>query len=311
MNALPIDRRGWFRLAVGLAVAAIVGVIVRPGARPEPSKEAPGVSIPETASPVGDGSLVIAGGGRLPDEVFARFLALAGGQGARIVLIPTARSPDYDAAAPSEELDPWTARGVASARLLHTRSRPLADDPSFAAPLSDATGVWIGGGVQSRLSETYAGTEVERQLVALLGRGGVIGGTSAGAAIMTRVMIAGGQVEAIEGRGFDLLPGAVVDQHFLKRGRIARLTGLLERHPELVGFGVDEGTALVVDLRGRRVEVVGESSVVACLPKVEGQPARLRVLKPGDRGDLASLLEPKPKPSPLTLSPRDGPGRSR
>lgn len=274
---------------------------------------------------------MIAGGGRLPDEVFGRFLELAGGKDARIILIPTARSPAYDHSDPAADLKSWTSRGVASARLLHTRSRATADDPAFAAPLADATGVWIGGGTQSRLSEAYAGTEVERQLRALLGRGGVIGGSSAGAAIMTRVMIAGGKADPIEGRGFDLLPGAVVDQHFLKRNRLARLTALLGRHPDLIGFGIDEGTALIVDVRGRRIDVVGDSSVVACLPASEGRPARTRVLKKGDRVDLAALAGPEgagatlsremassgldgskgpANPAPA-LSPRDAPGRSR
>ena len=289
MNAFRIGRRGTFRVALGLVVASALGVVARPGDDLAASKAARGSSMSGTTSPRDGGALVIAGGGRLPDEVFGRFLELAGGKGARIILIPTARSPASDVADPAEDLGPWTARGVASARLLHTRSRATADDPGFAVPIADATGVWIGGGVQSRLSEAYAGTEVERQLVALLERGGVIGGTSAGAAIMTRVMIVGGRLDPVEGRGFDLLPGAIVDQHFLKRDRIGRLARLLERHPNLVGFGIDEGTALVVDVRDRRAGVVGDSSVVACVPASGGRPARTEVLKPGDRVDLAAF----------------------
>jgi cyanophycinase len=279
---------------MGLAVVAGLGLVARPGDDLAPPKAAGGASIARAG-----GTLVIGGGGRLPDEVYGRFIELAGGKAAKIVLIPTARSPAYDGVNPAKELESWKILGVASVRMLHTRSRATADDPGFAALLADATGVWIGGGWQTRLSETYANTEVERQLGALLDRGGVIGGSSAGAAIMTRVMIAGGRLDPIEGQGFDLLPGAIVDQHFLKRNRVGRLTRLLERHPDLVGFGIDEGTALVVDLRARRVGVVGDSSVVACLPASEGRPARLEVLKPGDRTDLASL------------SPRDGPGRPR
>ena len=95
-------------------------------------------------------------------------------------------------------LGPWTGGawpGRASVQLLHTRSQDEANDPAFCRPLDEATGVWIGGGTQTRLSESYVDTEVERQLKALLARGGVIGGTSAGAAIMTRVMITGGRAE--------------------------------------------------------------------------------------------------------------------
>ncbi len=235
---------------------------------------------------------MINGGGRLTDEVRDRFLELAGGRDARIVLIPTARSIAADAIDPEQDLEPWEERGVASVRLLHTRSRAIADDPCFAEPLADATGVWIGGGAQTRLSEAYAGTEVERQLKALLDRGGVIGGSSAGAAIMTRVMIASGRTDPVEGRGFDFLPGAVVDQHFLKRNRLGRLTKLLERHPDLIGFGIDEQTALVVGVRDQQISVVGDSYVVACLPASKDQPARFQILKEGDQTDLAALRKP-------------------
>ena len=95
---------------------------------------------------------------------------------------------------------------MASLVLFHTRSRDEANDPEFCRPLADATGVWIGGGKQTALTSAYLGTEVERQLKAVLDRGGVIGGTSAGAAVMTRVMIASGRTEAVLSRGFDLLP---------------------------------------------------------------------------------------------------------
>ena len=259
----------------------------------DPVPSMPGRPGPGRAGPV------ISGGGRLPDEVRDRFLELAGGKDARIVLIPTARSVAVRLRpTPRRTSEPWAARGVASVRLLHTRSRATANEPGFAAPLADATGVWIGGGSQSRLSEAYAGTEVERQLKALLDRGGVIGGSSAGAAIMTRVMIASGRIEPIEGRGFDFLPGAVVDQHFLKRNRIGRLTKLLERHPDLIGFGIDEETALVVGVRDQRISVVGDSYVVACLPASKGRPARFQILKEGDQTDLAALRKPEPSVIP-------------
>ncbi len=287
------------RLSIGLAVLAGLGFVAWLGVDLVLLKTAPVPLVRGVALAKSGGSLVISGGGRLPDEVRDRFLELAGGQGARIVLIPTARSLAYDDADPEQDLEPWSSRGVASVRLLHTRSRATANDPSFAEPLADATGVWIGGGSQTRLSEAYADTEVERQLKALLDRGGVIGGSSAGAAIMTRVMIASGRTDPVEGRGFDFLPGAVVDQHFLKRNRIKRLTKLLERHPDLIGFGIDEETALVVGVRDQRISVVGDSYVVACLPASKDRPARYQVLKEGDQTDLAALrtLEPSVIPS--------------
>jgi cyanophycinase len=236
------------------------------------------------------GTLVISGGGGVPDSVRARFYELAGGQNARIVVIPTA-SIYADEPRIQATLDPWKKFNTASLQMLHTRNRELADDTEFVKPLCEATGVWIGGGRQKLLSEAYVGTEVERQLMALLDRGGVIGGTSAGAAIMTRVMIADGRGKAIMGTGFDFLQGAVVDQHFMKRNRVGRLLGVLEEHPDLIGFGIDERTALVVNVRDSRLRVIGDSYVFACVPDPTGHPARLEILKPGDEADVAGLKD--------------------
>ena len=111
--------------------------------------------------------------------------------------------------------------------------------------------------------------------MALLARGGVIGGTSAGAAIMSRMMIVSGRTEAKLGQGFDFLPGAVIDQHFLKRNRIKRLLGVVRSHPDLIGLGIDESTALVVDVRGKRLHVIGNSYVIACVPETS-------IATPGD-----------------------------
>ncbi|MDB5352554.1 MAG: cyanophycinase [Planctomycetota bacterium] len=240
------------------------------------------------------GSLLICGGGRLPDEVRRRFLELAGGSNARIVVIPTAlRSAD----APETEQDclkPWRDLGAKSVTMLHTRDRSRAGDPRFLAPLRAATGVWMVGGHQSRLAAAYGGTEVERQLKALADRGGVVGGTSAGAAIMTRVMLVGEAPDDPFGRGFDLLEGAIIDQHFLKRRHLKRLIDAMETHPGLLGFGIDEGTALLV--RGNRLSVLGDSYVVACLPG-PGKPAspKVEILRSGDEADLTSLRGPTPR----------------
>ena len=243
------------------------------------------------------GSLVVAGGGRMPAEVLDRFAELAGGAKARIVVVTTAR-PEAYRLDPARFVGPWKARGVASVRVLDAGDRPTADSEGFARQLDDATGVWFSGGLQSRLSGVYADTASERRLVALLARGGAVGGTSAGAAVMTRTMILGGKAGGVlEGRGLGLLPGAVVDQHFLRRNRLSRLQGVMGSHPGLVGFGVDEGTALVVGLSGLNLEVVGDSYVVACLPGADGGPPRVEFLRRGDRADLASL-----KASPTAIA---------
>ena len=108
---------------------------------------------------------------------------------------------------------------------------------------------------------------------------------------MTRVMITRGRIKADVGEGFDFLPGAVVDQHFLKRNRLSRLLSVLTDHPELVGLGIDEQTALVFQVRSRLVSVIGDSFVVACVPGSSDHPPRLEVLRSGDKIDLATFKE--------------------
>jgi len=233
-----------------------------------------------------EGALVICGGGALPDAVMNEFMRLAGAEKAHLVVIPTAsqRADDADA---EELLEPWRRRKPASLVWLHTRCRQEADTPTFVEPLRRATGVWFGGGAQSRIAEVYVGTAVERELYALLRRGGVIGGTSAGAAVMSRLMIARGNPTAELGVGFDFLPGAVIDQHFLRRNRKSRLVGVIEKHPHLVGYGIDEGTALIA--RGRRLRVLGESTVTVCLAASTTRPFKEIVLEPGSTIDLTAL----------------------
>jgi len=236
------------------------------------------------------GTLVICGGGKTSDLVRSRFMELAGGPKARIIIIPTA-DPSAERTVSANVLDPWLALKPEHVEFLHTRSRETADDPKFVKPLTEATGVWIGGGDQTRLTQAYLGTKVERQLMALLNRGGVIGGSSAGAAVMTRVMIVRGRDHATVSPGFDFLPGAVVDQHFLRRNRISRLVGVLADHPDLIGLGIDERAALEVSLPDRHLRVIGDSYVFACVPDNTGHPARLEILKPGDEADLAGLKD--------------------
>lgn len=227
--------------------------------------QAPAASAP-TAAP---GTCMLAGGGKLPPEIFARFLALAGGPQAKVVLIPTASQTADDPQENADTLRLYRERlPGAEVTLLHTRDRAVADDETFCVPLARATGVWMTGGAQDRLASAYLGTRVERELMAVLARGGVVGGTSAGTAIQTRTMIESGLEKPIVATGFDFVPGAVSDQHFLKRQRLPRLLRVLAQHPGLFGIGVDEGTAAVV--HGDSIEVIGASKVVLVLPATNG-----------------------------------------
>ena len=187
-------------------------------------------------------NLVICGGGSLPARVLERFRILAGEQ-PKLVVIPTASSRTFDVA---EVQELWKSRGFEETVVLHGSNDEATSASEFVAPLRTATAVWFGGGSQQRIADAYLNTMVEEELHRLLQRGGVVGGTSAGAAIQSRVMIASGRREPTISTGFDLLRGAIVDQHFLKRNRIPRLTAAVRANPSLVGVGIDEGTAVVV-----------------------------------------------------------------
>jgi cyanophycinase len=200
------------------------------------------------------GSLLLVGGGTTTEAVKRRFLELAGGPGAHIVIIPSA-SALPEAGERSRRF--WGQEGV-QVLVLHTTSRAEADSPTFYRRLRWATGVWIPGGDQTRFMSLYGGTGVERELVALYRRGGVIGGTSAGASVASRVM----PDEEGEGRGLGLLDGVVVDQHFDTRGRLPRLLHVLQNHPDDLGLGLDEETGVVI--RAGTLTVVGERTVSVC-----------------------------------------------
>lgn len=252
----------------------------------------------EWIDPAGiSGSLVICGGGQLPDSVYKTFLKRAGGENARLVIVPTA-SANANKTADEEFASRWIDLGAASVKVLHTRERAEADDPKFLAPLQEATGVWFGGGQQSRLASAYQGTEFEAELQNLLKRGGVIGGTSAGAAIQSRVMIAGGKEKPNIQTGLDLLPGAIIDQHFSERNRQPRLRLAVTQHPDRVGLGIDEGTALLVGTRagrfsasdrGRTIRVMGKGEVTVILAASSSKPMREYRLGEGGLLDLTQL----------------------
>jgi cyanophycinase len=247
------------------------------------------------------GSLVIVGGGLLPDTIRERFLELAGGKKGRLVVIPTASEFD-DQTRIYRSYNYWKAQELASVVMLHTLDPKEANKPTFVKPLKEATAAWLGGGDQSRLANAYRGTAVERELRQLLARGGVVGGTSAGASVMSSVMITGGNPQVRVGSGFGLLPDVVIDQHFENRQRQQRLLGVLAQNRNCLGLGIDEQTAVVV--RGHTFTVVGNANVLVCMPPSAEEPASVtKVLKPGEGSDL--LLLSRSVMSRLT-SPSEG-----
>jgi cyanophycinase len=210
----------------------------------------------------------------------------AGGAKGTLVVIPTA-SALADKEPAKSTIDLWQKRGVPRVSVMHTRARDKANDPDFANPLKEATAVWFGGGDQKRLTDTYKNTLVEKELHQLLQRGGAIGGTSAGAAVMSKLMITGGKNAADFDEGFGFLPNGVVDQHFLKRNRVDRLLDVLHRQPGWFGLGIDEGTAAVV--QGRTITLVGDSMAMVCQRSTPDRAASCHVLRAADKVDLVEI----------------------
>jgi cyanophycinase len=233
-----------------------------------------------------NGSVMLAGGGNMPDSVYDAFLKLAGGAKAELVYVPTGWDWGKEGQA-ERAIEAWHKRGFARVAILHTHFHSEANDPAFVKPLTTATAVWFRGGDQTRLLEIYKGTLVEKELHRLVDRGGVAAGSSAGAMIMSRVTITRANDAMPVRAGFGILPHVIVDSHFLKRNRIDRLHDVLGNQVGFLGLGVDEGTAAIVT--GTTLTVVGSSTVIVCQLGVPEYRARSNVLNPGDTTDLAEL----------------------
>src|SRR5688500_11765099 len=136
------------------------------------------------------GSLVLVGGAMESEDIYRTFITLAGGPNARIVLIPTAAGEgDYDGSYAGLEV--WREHGARNVTILHTLDRSVADTEEFVKTLANAGGVFFFGGRQWRLADVYAGTRTEVELRKVLERGGVIGGTSAGASMLGSFLVRG------------------------------------------------------------------------------------------------------------------------
>jgi cyanophycinase len=238
------------------------------------------------------GAVLVVGGGALGPEVLGRFIELAGGPNALIIDVPTAGG---DSVYPPDWPGTRSLRAAGAKRVvvLHTIDRKLADSDSFAAIISKAGGVWFEGGRQWHLVDSYAGTKTEKAFHDVLARGGVVGGSSAGASILASYLLRG----AREGntiimapgyeQGFGFLRGVAIDQHVVARERLADLAdSLIPRRQDLLGISEDEGTAWLV--RGDTADIIGRNKafVYGGQPNDPGKP--FLTLYPGDRYDLAA-----------------------
>ena len=215
-----------------------------------------------------EGSVLIIGGAedKVRDRVILnRFASLAGGRDATVAVISTASSLGAEAGERYRQV--FGDLGITRVRPLHAITRPQANDESAARVVKDATGIFLTGGNQLRLSSTIGGTRLADAILERFRNGAVIAGTSAGASAMSSHMIAfGGSGATPKHRmaqiaaGLGVLPGVIVDQHFQQRNRLGRLLSLIAQNPSLLGLGVDEDTAGVVG-PDHIMEVIGRGSI--------------------------------------------------
>jgi cyanophycinase len=249
----------------------------------------------------GSGTLVIAGGGSMTGTgIVERFIELGGGaEQGRFVIVPTAggnRTGDgsirvYDE---QEVIASWARRGLKNVTMLHTHDPAVADTEEFVRKLREATAVWFEGGRQWNIVDSYAGTLTEREFHEVLERGGVIGGTSAGATIQGHYLTRGDTRnntivmtdEPNHQLGFGFLRRSAIDQHINTRMRWDDLVAVVDSMPELLGIGLSEGTAIVVS--GDTFEVIGKWVVTMHDNSRVYQPWEkpYYVLWPGDVYDL-------------------------
>ena len=270
----------------------------RSPAAQQPSSAAPTASAPEYGPP--RGTLVIAGGGSLDGTgIIETFIELAGGPDAALVVVPTAggnKNQDGTIRVYEEQkvVANWLKRGMRNVRMLHTHDPKVADTEAFVKPLREANAVWFEGGRQWNIVDSYMKTLTYLEFHKLLARGGVIGGSSAGATIqgdyLVRGAIAGPQImmtpEPEHQRGFNFLRRSAIDQHINTRNRWDDLIPVIQKYPNLLGVGLSEGTAIVVT--GDRFEVIGRWKVAVHDNARLYQPWEkpYYVLSPGDAYDM-------------------------
>jgi len=216
------------------------------------------------------GALVVSGGGETTSHIIDRFIELAGGPDAPIIVIPTSGRNDEDYHEFCPCLQRFREAGANNLKVLHTRDRAVANSDEFVRPLRQARGVWFNGGSHWLHTDAYLDTKVHEELLALLHRGGVIGGGSAGAHIQGEIMNVSRSPEREFSertlpredwrRGFGFLHGVIIDVHVLARNRQFDLIGVMSAHPGMLGIGIDENTAIVV--RDDAFEVIGTSYVI-------------------------------------------------
>jgi cyanophycinase len=253
------------------------------------------------------GKLVIIGGGEDKEgdrTILKEFVRLAGGSKARIVVMTVATDEPQEAGAEYKRV--FKKLGAEDVQVVDVSARKDVHDEKALKMIEQATGIFFTGGDQIHITSLMGGTEMQELIRRRYQDGAVLGGTSAGAAMMSNSMIIGGDSNCNPrsgvmeiGPGMDFLPDTMIDTHFSQRGRFGRLLTAVAHYPQDVGFGIDENTALV--LSDHQLEVLGENSVTVIdaggitytnLPDLErDQPltlhgVKVHVLSEGQKFDL-------------------------
>jgi cyanophycinase len=240
------------------------------------------------------GTVIVVGGGSMGPEIYKAFIDAAGGPDALFIDVPNAGGAD-SYPQDGQPTRGWKQHGVKTMYTLFTKDRAVADADSFVAPLAKAGGVWFEGGRQFRLVDAYAGTKTEAAFNAVLARGGVVGGTSAGATILGEFLVRGAPsnnnfIMHYPGyeKGFSYLRNTGIDQHVVARERLPDFAdSLAPKFPDRLGISEDEGTAWVV--RGDTGTIIGRSKAFVyggTNPNDPGKP--FLTLFPGDAYDLGA-----------------------
>ena len=211
-----------------------------------------------------NGTLIVIGGGKSGDVIMKEFRHLAGGDSAKIVVIPTAYviNNEIDSLRLKASFEKY---GFTDITILHTSDPAEANKDDFIKPIKEATGIFFTGGRQWRIADAFLNTKAHDEMFKLLDRGGVIAGSSAGATIQGSYLARGdsknnqimmGDHEV----GLGFISNIAIDQHVIARNRQFDMFTILENKPKLLGVGIDESTAIVV--KGGAFEVIGKSYVV-------------------------------------------------
>ena len=219
------------------------------------------------ASNENQGKLLIIGGAEDKEgdcKILREFLRCAGGTKAHIVIMTAATSLPGEVG--DNYIRVFERLGAEDVRVVDTQTPEEARDPEYLEAIEQATGIFFTGGDQARIISALKDTKLDAAMHKRYSEGIIIGGTSAGAAMMPDMMIIEGDSETnprvdvvAMGPGMGFLPGVVIDQHFAQRGRLGRLVSALLLQPAVLGFGIDENTAILVS--GDELEVIGESAV--------------------------------------------------